>query len=96
MAEPACGGHFRPAALEALGAFPIEPDALELMSLSENVTYRVVDRRDGVAYALRLHRPWYHTLDELISERDWIRALDGAASPSRRPCAPATGGSTQR
>ena len=28
------------AAREALKAFPIEPDALELVSLSENVTYR--------------------------------------------------------
>jgi hypothetical protein len=47
---------FTPAALAALSAFPIEPDGLELVSLAENVTYRVVDR-DGVAYALRLHRP---------------------------------------
>jgi Ser/Thr protein kinase RdoA (MazF antagonist) len=78
---------FRPAALEALKAFPIEPDALELMSHSENVTYRVVDRRDGVAYALRLHRPWYHTLDELISERDWIRALDAAGIAVQAPVA---------
>ena len=85
MAEPAAADIFRPAALEALGAFPIDPDALELMSLSENVTYRVVDRRDGAAYALRLHRPWYHTLDELISERDWIRALDGAGIAVQAP-----------
>ncbi len=78
---------FRPAALEALEAFPIEPDRLELMSHSENVTYRVVDRRDGAAYALRLHRPWYHTIDELISERDWIRALDGAGIAVQAPVA---------
>ena len=76
MADGVTAETFTPAAREALKAFPIEPDALELMSLSENVTYRVVDGRDGVAYALRLHRPWYHTIDELISERDWIRALD--------------------
>ena len=76
MADGVTAETFTPAAREALKAFPIEPDALELMSLSENVTYRVVDRRDGAAYALRLHRPWYHTIDELISERDWIRALD--------------------
>ena len=76
---------FRPAALAALKAFPIEADALELMSLAENVTYRVVDRRDGVAYALRLHRPWYHTLDELISERVWIRALADAGIAVQMP-----------
>ncbi|HTG23583.1 MAG TPA: phosphotransferase [Reyranella sp.] len=77
-AEGVTADPFRPAALAALAAFPIEPDALELVSLSENVTYRVVERRDGVAYALRLHRPWYHTLDELISERAWVRALADA------------------
>jgi Ser/Thr protein kinase RdoA (MazF antagonist) len=76
---------FMPAALAALDAFPIEPDALELVSLSENVTYRVVDRRDGVAYALRLHRPWYHTIDELISERVWIRALADAGIAVQAP-----------
>jgi Ser/Thr protein kinase RdoA (MazF antagonist) len=76
---------FMPAALTALDAFPIEPDALELVSLSENVTYRVVDRRDGVAYALRLHRPWYHTIDELISERVWIRALVDAGIAVQAP-----------
>src|ERR1700733_1140106 len=85
MAEPAATDTFRPAALEALSAFPIEPQALELMSLSENITYRVVDRRDGAAYALRLHRPWYHSLDELVSERDWIRALDGAGIAVQAP-----------
>ena len=78
---------FRPAALAALKAFPIEPDALELVSHSENVTYRVIDRRDGLAYGLRLHRPWYHTLDELISERDWIRALDAGGIAVQAPVA---------
>ena len=85
MPEEAAADPFRPAALEALSAFPIEPDALEMVSLSENITYRVVDRRDGAAYALRLHRPWYHTLEELISERDWIRALDDAGIAVQAP-----------
>ena len=84
-AEGVAADPFGPAALAALKAFPIEPDALELVSLSENVTYRVVDRRDGVAYVLRLHRPWYHTLDELISERAWIRALADAGIAVQMP-----------
>ena len=46
--------------------------------MAENVTFKVTDRRDGGAYVLRLHRPGYHTLDELDSERAWIRALDEA------------------
>lgn len=76
---------FTPAALAALRAFPIEPDALDLVALAENVTYRVVDRRDGVAYTLRLHRPWYHTIDELISERAWVRALADAGIAVQAP-----------
>jgi Ser/Thr protein kinase RdoA (MazF antagonist) len=85
MAEDAAADAFVPAALAALRAFPIEPDALELVALAENVTYRVVDRRDGVPYVLRLHRPWYHTLDELISERVWIRALAEAGIAVQAP-----------
>src|SRR5262249_48768111 len=85
MADGAAADAFLPAALMALKAFPVEADGLELVSHSENVTYRVVDRRDGVAYALRLHRPWYHTLDELISERAWVRALDQAGIAVQAP-----------
>jgi Ser/Thr protein kinase RdoA (MazF antagonist) len=85
MAEGAVADGFGPAARAALKAFPIEADDLELVSFSENITYRVVDRRDGVVYALRLHRPWYHTLDELISERAWIRALADAGVAVQAP-----------
>ena len=66
---------FMPAARIALESFPIDASELTLISLSENVTFRVVDRRDGAAYVLRLHRPGYHTLGELVSERAWIGAL---------------------
>jgi Ser/Thr protein kinase RdoA (MazF antagonist) len=85
MADRPAAETFTPAAIEALKAFPIEPDALELVALAENVTYRVVDRRDGVAYVLRLHRPWYHTHEELISERVWIRALADAGIAVQMP-----------
>ena len=69
---------FMPAAREALQAFPIEPGAIELVSLSENVTFRVTDQGDGGAYVLRLHRPGYHTHEALDSERIWTRALADA------------------
>lgn len=69
---------FTPAAREAMRAFPVEPGDLELVSVSENATFRVTDRRDGGAYVLRLHRPWYHTHEELLAERTWIRALADA------------------
>jgi Ser/Thr protein kinase RdoA (MazF antagonist) len=66
---------FTPAALEALKSFPVDPRSLELVSLSENVTFRVTDARDGSDYVLRLHRPGYHNLAELESERMWTKAL---------------------
>jgi Ser/Thr protein kinase RdoA (MazF antagonist) len=78
MDKAEAGRVFMPAALEALKAFPIEPEAPELVALSENVTFRVTDRRDGGAYVLRLHRPGYHTPAELDSERIWTRALAAA------------------
>lgn len=84
-ADGHAGDPFRSAALAALQAFPVEPGAVELVSLAENITYRVVDRHDGLAYALRLHRPWYHTHDELISERTWVRALDQAGIAVQAP-----------
>ena len=66
---------FEPPAREALASFAIEVASLELVAVAENITFRVVDARDGTPYVFRLHRPWYHTLDELISERVWLRAL---------------------
>lgn len=75
---------FTAPAREALAAFPITPASLELVAISENVTFRVTDAADGAAYTLRLHRPGYHTREELISERIWTRALGaaGIAVPS--------------
>ena len=87
---------FTPAAVEALRAFPIEPEKLELVSLSENVTFRVRDRRGGGDYVLRLHRPGYHTLDELNSERIWTRALAEAGVAVPIPLAARNGGDYAR
>ncbi|HTR83627.1 MAG TPA: phosphotransferase [Reyranella sp.] len=66
---------FTPAARAALSFFPIDAADPVLVNLAENVTFKVVDRRDGSPWVLRLHRPGYHTLEELIAERAWIRAL---------------------
>lgn len=62
----------------ALQAFPVEAHGLTLVAVSENITFRVTDARDGAAYVLRLHRPCYHTLKELNSEQIWTRALADA------------------
>jgi Ser/Thr protein kinase RdoA (MazF antagonist) len=74
MDREAIGRTFTPAARAALESFSIDSSDLALVSLAENVTFKVTDR-DGSAYVLRLHRPGYHTLDELVSERAWICAL---------------------
>src|SRR5216684_8845971 len=64
------------AACQALAAFGVQPDALELAARSENITFRV--EAAGGPFALRLHRPGYNSLPELISERVWTRALTDA------------------
>jgi Ser/Thr protein kinase RdoA (MazF antagonist) len=77
MDDAAADATFGPAARAAVEAFPVAARRIELVSMSENVTYRVA-ATDGASYVLRLHRPGYHTLDELVSERVWIRALAAA------------------
>jgi Ser/Thr protein kinase RdoA (MazF antagonist) len=65
------------AARAALTEFDISPADVELILESENMTFRAV-ARTGDAYTLRLHRPGYHDLSELTSERQWLRALAAA------------------
>jgi Ser/Thr protein kinase RdoA (MazF antagonist) len=68
------------AAAAAPAAYGLDPDsAVSLINVSENWTYRV-DEPGGGTYALRVHRPGYHTAAEIESELDWIDALreDGA------------------
>ena len=74
---------FEPAARSALAAFPLTPTDLRLVSLAENATFRVTTAAGD--YVLRLHRPGYHTLAELESERMWIRALFDAGVAVPRP-----------
>jgi Ser/Thr protein kinase RdoA (MazF antagonist) len=74
---------YTPAARRALAAFGVAPAELRFVHLSENVTFKVTDAQDGSPLVLRLHRPWYHNIDELRSERLWTRALleAGVAAP---------------
>ena len=60
-----------------LDAWDIRPRDISLASLSENVVYRVIDE-SGNNWALRIHRPGYHTLAELESEHEWTAALGAA------------------
>ena len=77
------GQAYAPAALQALAAFGVEPVELHFVRLSENVTFRAIDGRDGSSLVLRLHRPWYHDIAALRSEHLWTRALvqAGIAAP---------------
>ena len=61
----------------ALEHWSIPCPQLELISHSENTTFRVASAQRPVA-ALRIHRPDYHDLDELNSECLWTQALKDA------------------
>jgi Ser/Thr protein kinase RdoA (MazF antagonist) len=77
------GRAYEQAARQALAAFGVEPADLRFINLSENVTFRATDSRDGSPLVLRLHRPGYHDIGALRSEHMWIRALvqSGIAAP---------------
>ena len=88
-AEALLAEHLR-AARHVLGTWDLDGAAIERVSVSENIAFRVVDGR-GKPYVLRLHRPWYHTLDELISEQLWTAALLQAGVDVPVPVKTATG-----
>ena len=60
-----------------LDEWDIRTVQLELISISENTVFRV-DTDTSETYALRIHRPDYHTLAELNSEQQWTAALKQA------------------
>ncbi len=91
MNSDAVAARFRPAALEALKVFPVNSTQVELVSLSENVTFRVTDNDIGAKYVLRLHRPGYQTLAGLNSERVWTAALATAGISTQSPVLTNTG-----
>lgn len=76
--SPTAEQAYAPAARQVLAAFGVAPTELRFVHLSENATFKVTDARDGSLLALRLHRPWYHDIVELRSERLWTRALGQA------------------
>lgn len=62
-------------AKQALPHWHFSAPKLNLISRSENIVFRV-DTSDDTRYVLRIHRPGYHTLDELNAEQDWTTALN--------------------
>ncbi len=60
----------------ALAPYAVDPaSTMRLVNVSENYTYRVDDPASGQAFALRLHRPGYHSAAAIESELMWIDAL---------------------
>ncbi|KEA64178.1 Aminoglycoside phosphotransferase [Marinobacterium lacunae] len=52
-----------------------EGSQVELLTVSENITYRAVSPGGEPLLVLRLHRPDYHTRAEIESELCWIEGL---------------------
>lgn len=60
----------------ALAPYDVDPQStVRLINVSENYMYRVDDPASGASFALRLHRPGYHSAAAIESELMWIDAL---------------------
>lgn len=60
----------------ALDRYGLDADStVRLINVSENRTYRIDEPATGRTFALRVHRPGYHSAAEIESELDWIDAL---------------------
>ena len=68
----------------ALSDWALTPISVEAVSHSENIVFRVA-ADDGRIYVLRMHRPGYHSYDELISEQEWTAALTAAGLDVPQP-----------
>src|SRR5436853_6709931 len=80
------------AAALAIGHFDVDAVAITFVSASENMVYRI-ETREGHHYALRVHRPGYHSITELESENAWTTALSDAGVQTPRPIPTREGGS---
>jgi Ser/Thr protein kinase RdoA (MazF antagonist) len=60
-------------ARNALECWEIQAEDIKLIRRGENVVFKVNTGKDNIA--LRIHRPGYHTLDELNAEHTWTAAL---------------------
>lgn len=74
MADEFDANDLRACAEAALEQWPLAGTRLRFVAARENAVFRV-DTEDGRAYALRVHRPGYHSLAELESEVEWTSSL---------------------
>jgi Ser/Thr protein kinase RdoA (MazF antagonist) len=80
-------------AAAALGRFGLSDGAtVTLCNVSENHTYRVDDPAAGSRFALRVHRPGYHSAGEIESELAWTEALRAGGVVETPSVVPATDG----
>jgi Ser/Thr protein kinase RdoA (MazF antagonist) len=79
------------AAALAISHFDIDAVVTTFVAASENTVYRI-DTREGHRYALRVHRPGYHSITELESENVWTTALSDAGVQTPRPIPTRDGG----
>ncbi len=83
MADEFDSEELRACAEAALTQWPWEAATLRFVAARENAVYRV-DVADGRVFALRVHRPGYHSLAELESEVEWTMALADAGIDAPR------------
>ena len=80
---------------DALPAWSLPPATrVDLLNISENVTFALHDRQNDRRLVLRVHRPGYHSEAEIRSELAWITALrEQAVIATPAPITTAYGGS---
>ena len=68
---------------QALAHWGLQGAELWLLKYRENCVFGVRDRATGRQYAMRIHRPGYHSEAALRSELNWMEALhaDGIQTP---------------
>lgn len=82
--------HLHALAAQALQAWQLSGADLSLIKYRENAVFRV-QTPSGTRYALRIHRPGYHSEQALSSELLWVDSLTKAGIEAPRPI-PTPGG----
>ena len=77
----------------ALPVWSLSPGTdLRLLCISENATYLAEDPEAGTRLVLRVHRPGYHSEDEIRSELAWIGDLRASGAVQTPAPVPTRGG----
>ena len=77
-------------AREAIDQWDLDVENIEEVSHSENVVFRMQGRSGGV-FVLRMHRPGYHSYEELVSEQTWTAADSADFQARTQPQSPKDG-----